>query len=90
MFSHQEPRDISSTTESEMLISASLLIRDQKIVQEVSAEWGDIEETGEDAGREENVLEDYLEEERHRLFQSGSAYQCIFSHQKPEGISGTA
>src|SRR5882724_9989841 len=65
-----------------MLISASLLIRDQKIVQEVSAEWGDIEETGEDAGREENVLEDYLEEERHRLFQSGSAYQCIFSHQK--------
>jgi len=60
-----------------MLISASLLIRDQKIVKEVSAEWGDIEETGEDAGREENVLEDYLEEERHRLFQSGSAYQCI-------------
>ena len=71
MFSHQEPRDISNTTESEMLISASLLIRDQRIVQEVSAEWRDIEETGEDAGRKENVLEDYLEEERYSLFQSG-------------------
>ena len=54
-----------------MLISASLLIRDQRIFQEVSAEWKDIEEPGEDAGREENVLEDYLEEERHSLFQSG-------------------
>jgi len=71
MFSHQEPRDIPRTAESGMLISASLLIRDQRIAQEVSAEWRDIEEPGEDAGREENVLEDYLEEERHSLFQSG-------------------
>ena len=51
-----------------MLISASLLIRNQRIAQEVSAEWRDIEEPGEDAGREENVLEDYLKEERHSLF----------------------
>ena len=54
-----------------MLISASLLIRYQRIAQEVSAEWRDIEEPGEDAGREENVLEDCLIEERHSLFQSG-------------------
>ncbi len=56
-FSHQEPRDIPGTAESGMLISAliSLLIRDQRIAQEVSAEWRDIEEPGEDAGREENV-----------------------------------
>ena len=71
MFSHQEPRYIPRTAESGMLISASLVIRYQRIAQEVSAEWRDIEETGEDAGREENVLEDYLEEERYRLFQYG-------------------
>jgi len=41
-----------------MLISASYSSGTKKIVKEVSAEWGDIEETGEDAGREENVLED--------------------------------
>ena len=71
MFSHQEPRDIPGTAESGMLTSASLLIWDQRIAQEVLAEWRDIEEPGEDAGREENILEDCLMEERHSLFQSG-------------------